>query len=169
MKRLTLPDNNRTDGNIWLLKDGIPHELVTETDDRYEYFKKLAEYENLEQSGKLVSCEFKNILCDTDGEHAECSGEENKKVSFPARTSLAHKEVPFSLGDTLYTVSRGKIVKLNVFSVETLLFGDGIVSTIFKCTEDDSYSILNYPIEEIGKTVFLTEEDAENSSDTACV
>lgn len=52
MKRLTLATPI---GDIWLLdRDGTPKSLVVQDDDWYDQFKKLAEYEELEEQGKLL-------------------------------------------------------------------------------------------------------------------
>ncbi len=54
MDRLTLSNNEiHTDAGIWILKNGNPKELISDDCDEYEYFKKLAEYEDLEEQGKL--------------------------------------------------------------------------------------------------------------------
>lgn len=55
MERLTLSNNEiHTDIGIWILKNGNPKELISDDCDEYEYFKKLAEYEDLEEQGKLL-------------------------------------------------------------------------------------------------------------------
>lgn len=55
MERLTLSNNEiHTNAGIWILKNGNPKELVSDDCDEYEYFKKLAEYEDLEEQGKLL-------------------------------------------------------------------------------------------------------------------
>ena len=55
MERLTLSNNKiHTDAGIWILKNGNPKELISDDCDEYEYFKKLAEYEDLEEQGKLL-------------------------------------------------------------------------------------------------------------------
>lgn len=41
-------------GDVWLLEKGKPSELITDNDDYYNYFKKLAEYEDLEEQGLLA-------------------------------------------------------------------------------------------------------------------
>lgn len=41
-------------GDVWLLEKGKPSELITDNDDYYNYFKKLAEYEELEEQGLLL-------------------------------------------------------------------------------------------------------------------
>ena len=55
MERLTLSNNEiHTNAGIWILKNGNPKGLVSDDCDEYEYFKKLAEYEDLEEQGKLL-------------------------------------------------------------------------------------------------------------------
>ena len=55
MERLTLSNNEiHTDAGIWILKNGNPKELISNDCDEYEYFKKLAEYEDLEGQGRLL-------------------------------------------------------------------------------------------------------------------
>lgn len=41
-------------GDVWLLEKGKPSKLITDNDDYYDYFKKLAEYEDLEEQGLLI-------------------------------------------------------------------------------------------------------------------
>lgn len=52
MDRLTLIVPN---GDIWLLDaTGTPCALISEDNDNYKYIKRLAEYEDLEEQGKLI-------------------------------------------------------------------------------------------------------------------
>lgn len=55
MKRITLPsENNHVSDSVWLLDEsGQPKELITDDFDEYIYIKKLQEYEDLEEQGKL--------------------------------------------------------------------------------------------------------------------
>lgn len=56
MERLTLSKNHiHTDAGIWILNpNGRPKKLVPDDCDEYRYFKKLTEYEDLEEQGKLL-------------------------------------------------------------------------------------------------------------------
>lgn len=52
-------------GDIWLLDDDRKAPtLITEDDDNYKYFKKLAEYEELEKQGRLIKipCVFGDVV-----------------------------------------------------------------------------------------------------------
>lgn len=52
MEKLT--ESNEISGSIWLLQNGMKNEIITDEDDYYSYFKKLSDYENLEEQGLLL-------------------------------------------------------------------------------------------------------------------
>lgn len=55
MSRITLSNKYSVSENIWTLKDdGTPDELFTREDDEYRFLKRLQEYEDLEEQGKLL-------------------------------------------------------------------------------------------------------------------
>lgn len=89
---------------------------------------KLAEYEDLEEQGKLL-------------------------------------KLPCAVGDIVYRINKGagtKLIAMRVEDVKIFQIG-GILSMKIGCTENISGGELNYLVEDIGETVFLTKEDAETA------
>lgn len=69
MERLTLSNNKiHTDVGIWILKNGNSKELISDDCDEYEYFKKLAEYDDLDEQNRLMKlpCAVGDTVWDID-------------------------------------------------------------------------------------------------------
>lgn len=86
-------------------------------------FNKLAEYENLEEQGKLL-------------------------------------KLPCSVGNMVYTISRGEVLPLKVSKIEIFLL-EGKETIQIECTNDVSYGCIHFLAKDLGKRVFLTKTEAE--------
>ena len=125
-------------GDVWLLEKGKPSELITDNDDYYNYFKKLAEYEDLEEQGLLLHLPCK--VGDTVYRICpKCNDKHNGSCSGCAWENSA--------------TAHGCQVYGNV-GTNTLL---GCQIVPYKV----SWEYLPSLMENLGKTVFLTRKEAE--------
>lgn len=116
MERLTRRSSNGT--GVYATPSGEPVEWEN---NRHNVLQKLADYEDLEEQGRLL-------------------------------------KLPCKVGDTVYGISMGKIIKLAVNEISIFYMkGEKIINV--KCQNDDMFR--NYIETEFGKTVFLTKSEAE--------
>lgn len=129
MDRLTLSSKfNDVDSSIWLLENGIPKQLITDDCEEYEYVKKLAEYENLEEQGLLL-------------------------------------KLPCKVGDTVYEVQkiRRRIQSLEIISAYIGRMGELYFNWELKDGIGIYQNIRGFGMSQLGKTVFLTQAEAEET------
>lgn len=124
-------------GDVWLLEKGKPSELITDNDDYYNYFKKLAEYEDLEEQGLLVRfpCKIGDTvyrICPkcSDIHDGSCEG-------------CAWYGAIFKNGCNIYGYDSKKGVKSQIIPYKV------------------SWEYIPNLIENIGENVFLTYEEAD--------
>jgi hypothetical protein len=116
MERLTRRSANGT--GVYATPSGEPIEWEN---NRHNVLQKLADYEDLEEQGRLI------IL-------------------------------PCKVGDIVYGISMGKLISLTVNEISIFYMkGEKIINV--KCQNNDEFR--NYVEREFGKTVFLTESEAE--------
>lgn len=70
-------------------------------------------------------------------------------------------KLPCKVGDYIYTISRGKIISLKVCEISIFYLNENNLTLQIECSENDSSDFLNYLDSEIGKTVFLTQEEVK--------
>lgn len=69
---------------------------------------------------------------------------------------------PCKVGDTVYIVSRGEVFPLEVLEMQIFILEKELVTQI-KCNDGVSYGYMHFLTKEIGETVFLEKEAAENA------
>ena len=69
---------------------------------------------------------------------------------------------PCKVGDTVYIVSRGDVLPIEVFEIQIFLLEKELVTQI-KCNDGVSYGYMHFLTKEIGKTVFLEKEATEKA------
>lgn len=116
MERLTRRSANGT--GVYATPSGEPIEWEN---NRHNVLQKLADYEDLEEQGRLI-------------------------------------KLPCKVGDIVYGISMGKLISLTVNEISIFYMkGEKIINV--KCQNNDEFR--NYVEREFGKTVFLTESEAE--------
>jgi hypothetical protein len=117
---------------------------------------------------KLMELLLADVVCST-GDTGECDSCEYcynedacyKRMSLCIADSMIAQNVvvlPVKLGDTVYTIHRGKVKEWNVYFIGMNSLGE----FTFNIADKDLQNSRSVWDREIGETVFLTEEDAIN-------
>lgn len=117
---------------------------------------------------KKLSEELRHCL---DGKGCgNCSNYQSEsRLTCPGLLQKAYEAVkryeemfPCKVGDTVYIVSRGEVLPLEVLEIQIFLLEKELVTQI-KCNDGVSYGYMHFLTKEIGETVFLTKEAAEKA------
>lgn len=96
-------------------------------------------------------CPFKHYRCENDRMEKRCSF---------FRDHSLFVELPCKVGDTIYVVEKGKIIEDSVVTLYVAYFGGDEETFQFDGIKTDGY------FSDFGKTVFLTQEEAEQALQT---
>ena len=129
-------------------KRGVGMERLTDknADGNYFYPKCFEKCDGLGASRKCDNCEITTSICEKLGKYEDLE-EQGRLIRIPCK-----------VGDTVYGMSMGKIIRLTVNEISIFCMkGERVINV--KCQNNDEFR--NYVEREFGKTVFLTKSEAE--------
>ena len=130
-----------------------------------EAAKKLAHYEDLEEQGRLIELDFNSYKRDDLDRctHRHCNDCDKYRRELQKYKDLEEQgkliELPCAVGDTVYRIILDKVYEYTVGSFLVDENGAWGMSLLFE--QEEKKFAANMDCDNLGKTVFLTKEEAE--------